>query len=210
MGLNGFASLLPAAYWLHKIVFMDEHLFVRSASTFGLLSLIGFGTSWLEVSQRGSKDKNTDPQLLRLSSSVNYYHPRPQRTRRWDGTHQRFRIVGPPRSCNEGSDCFGNAVNFVWWVSVKLYRGDAVEMLICRYGLAVMGFLVAYMGWMSERTEQNRVCGHSNAAQNMTARHMDNKSFHSSASTLVPGGDFDINKGQYFNVSWNDTSSRSG
>jgi hypothetical protein len=43
MGLNGFACLLPAAYWLHKIVFKDDYPFVRSISIFGLLTLIGLG-----------------------------------------------------------------------------------------------------------------------------------------------------------------------
>ncbi|KAF5357939.1 hypothetical protein D9756_001881 [Leucocoprinus leucothites] len=42
MGFNGFACLLPAAYWLHKIVFEGEYPFVRSISIFGLLTLIGF------------------------------------------------------------------------------------------------------------------------------------------------------------------------
>ena len=43
LGLNGFSSLLPAAYWLHNIVFEGHYSYVRSTAIFGFLTLVALG-----------------------------------------------------------------------------------------------------------------------------------------------------------------------
>lgn len=57
LGLNGFSSLLPAAYWLHNIVFEGHYSYVRSTAIFGFLTLVALGefpcgkvkSKWTEI-----------------------------------------------------------------------------------------------------------------------------------------------------------------
>ncbi|KAF9452230.1 hypothetical protein P691DRAFT_756531 [Macrolepiota fuliginosa MF-IS2] len=159
MGLNGFASILPAAYWLHKIVFLDKQVYVRAITTFGILTLIGFASM-----------------IVLLARNEQQFGM---------GLTNDFALLDHPAS-------MAKAV-------------IALSMLTTLF--SVTGFLVAYMGWMSEHSPVRR---HPSVTEGSATRLRNSGSSHAtnaSESTLVAHVDLDSHKVQGLSIAMKEVSS---
>lgn len=199
MGLDGFACLLPAAYWLHKIVFLNDHLFVRSIAIFGSLAVLGFG----ELNQGRQFRAN-----IIITPTVATVLLLLARSDQQDGMGlmNDFALLSHPATVIKVAIGMAILATLLCETLLSLVQRGIKKADIFIIRTAVMGFLVAQMGWMSHRMERQSVRNHRNATQLgcITTTQSDNQTLRSnnaSASTLYADIELGTKAGNRFKAS---------